>query len=509
MTKKLMVVLLAGLCLCGTAAAKDIYVSIETGSNSGDGSKGSPMILLWKVISTIAEGDHVYVAEGWYTGQSKSGVMPRFGGKNITIEGGWNKDFSDRNPFKYLTIIGAPPDVQGNTAEVFKAAGDDITIDGFCIDRGTAAYYFSDGEPGARQRIEGHQDNSCWGYRNMNKGKSGTDPTIEIEGKRITVRNCLLINNFWWGIYVKAGGTPDDKVVVENNLILISQGRAIEVLTGGGWGQPTFIVRNNTVIFNNTLKTTEGDALMIDTRKELGEHIIENNVLAMSDGGGVTAKFKGGEAHLKLKNNKFFFNRRGDYSLAGTAVANADEFEDECTFPNEGNVRGVPELVKKLCPKWVDRWSMREDPSLIAGDKNTEEDLMNIRAAVGLKEYTIPGYDKIFPSYKHLPSARNDYSMSRYPFPMKKGEKVEWAKWVLPLVGAEGQFGIQPFEGKPVWTEAADVEAPAAGPTSTNLQYKMLLDATVLQKLEALAKQRSTSVDALINEGLRKFVENP
>lgn len=336
----------------------------------------------------------------------------------------------------------------------------------------------------------------------MNKGKSGSDPTIELIGRgSFTVRNCVLVNNAWWGIYIKGGGTGE--IIVENNLIFISQGRGIEAMPGGGWGTPAIKIRNNTVIFNNTLKTTEGRALSIDPKKGNGSYLIENNLLAFSDGGGYTRKFNGGD--VTVNNNKFFFNRRGDACMGGTAIANADEFEDELDANNEGNVRELPALTKLIGKAWLDRWSSREDPSLVVGNMVTEDELMAIRATVGLKEYTIPGYDKTFASYKDLPSSRNGYTMSRYPHPMKKGEEMSFAKWVFPLIGAEGKFGVQPFEGKPVLTEARSVEAGSTDATTVKMDVQF--NSELLGKLEAKAKAEGTSVKSLIEKAVAAYVQ--
>jgi len=494
------------LVLVGQTLAKDIYVSIETGSNSNPGTKEQPKKLLWQAYADFAEGDTVYVAEGYYMGQSKSGAMPKSAVSNVKLIAGWKKDFSERNPFKYLTIIGPPGDKQGVGGKIisFDCPKGGVTIDGFVIDRGPHNYYFADGEPGARKRIEGHEDNSCWGYRNMNKGKSGSDPTIELLGRgAFTVKNCVLVNNSWWGVYIKAGG--DEDVVIENNLIFISQGRGIEAIAGGGWGNPKFKIRNNTVIFNNTLKTTEGRALSIDPRKGAGEYLIENNLLAWCDGGGFTVKF--GFDTVTLKNNKFWHCRRGDACKGGTAVANAGNFEDELTCPNEGNVRELPQLTKLVGKAWLDRWSSREDPSLVAGDMVSEDDLMAARAAVGLAEYNIPGYDKAFPSYKDLPSSRNNYDMSRYPFPMKKGELINFAKWVMPLIGAEGSYGVQPFEGKDVLVEARDDEGSTGTGGPQTVLMKIQFPSELLKKLEEKAKAEGTNPEALIEKAVAEFVK--
>ena len=240
--------------LIGTLHARDVYVSKTTGSNSNPGTKAAPVKLLWKAIKGIKKGDRIHVAEGLYWGQRKAALMPGLRRVvDVVIEGGWKADFSERNPFKYLTIIGSKPDLQPPTGTVFHFEDvSDFTLDGFLIDRGIANFYYGDGEPGANKSLPGYIKDSAFGYRAINRKKVGSDPTIMLTGKgNITVKNMVLLNNPWWGIYIKGGGKG--QIVIENNLILISQGRGIEAITGGGWGTPTWIIKNNTVVFNHSL----------------------------------------------------------------------------------------------------------------------------------------------------------------------------------------------------------------------------------------------------------------
>lgn len=430
----------------GVLLGADIYVSKTTGSNSNPGTKEKPKKLLWKVMKKMHAGDVIHVAAGTYVGRRKSGLMPGFRKlNNVTIEGGWKTDFSERDPFKHLTIIGSDPKKQAPTGTVFHIEGaKNVTIDGFLIDRGIGNYYYGNGEPGANKALAGYIKDSAFGYRAINRKKSGSDPTIILFGGPLTIRNMILINNPWWGIYVKGGGKGN--IIIENNLILVTQGRSIEAITGGGWGTPTWIIRNNTLAFNHTLKTTEGRALSIDPRKGKGKYIIEKNVLAYSDGSGVSAKFGGTEETLSLNNNLFFFNRRADYGEGGTGVANAADFEDELEIANEGNVHELPKFLHKSSKLWFDRYSSREFTNMLAGNFNTWTELQKSRAAFGLKEYVIPGYKKRYATYADLPQRRNNYDMSRYPYPLKHGTVVNWKKTVLPLIGADGDKGVQPFK---------------------------------------------------------------
>ncbi len=436
--------LLLGL-LAAPATARDIYVSKDTGSNKNPGTKEAPQKFLWRVMNDLQEGDHVYVAAGVYNGQKKSGVMPKITVGKVTIEGGWNTDFSERDPFKHLTIITGTPGAQADTREVFQfedpsGKGCPIVLDGFCIDRGPALYYTGKGEGGTDVK-EGHVDTSCWGYQAINKKKSGSDPAIELLGRgSFTVRNMILVNNPWWGIYVKAGG--DGEVIIENNLILSYQGRGIEAMAGGGWGKPKFIIRNNTVAFGATM---EGRALSLDPRASYsGSYQVENNVLAFGTQSGFMTKF--GTDTLSLNNNLFYGFTGADAGDGGSPTCNADEFEDELECDNEGNVHEVPGFVAKVPQAYFDRWSQWK---ALTSQFFTDAEIMAARKANGLGAYELPFFPgKTYESYEKLPQGRINFGMSRFPKPFKQGEELmNWQESVLPMIGADGERGVQPFKG--------------------------------------------------------------
>ena len=423
--------------------AADIYVSKTTGSNKGDGTKASPAKFLWKVIKDLKPGDRVHVAEGVYNGQKKSGCMPPLPVGNIHIVGGYKADFSERNPFQYLSIITGVADRQADTKEVFYYApsnpkdSGEILLDGFCIDRGPGLYYSGHGE-GGTDKQEGYDDTTCWGYQGINKKKSGSDPAIEIASKaNVTVRNMILVNNPWWGISVKAGG--DGEVRIENNLILSYRGRGIEAITGGGWGAPSYIIRNNTVAFGST---DEGRALSLDPQKGKGSVLVENNVLAFGAQTGYMTKF--GADELNLKNNLFYGFTKGDAGSGGSGVCNAEDFEDELEHDNEDNVHELPKFVAKLPAGYIDRWSQWKN---MTSDFFTSDEVMAARKAVGLGAYELPFYPgKTYASYADLPGSRVNYDMWRFPHNFKKGQELmNWQESVLPVLGADGERGVQPF----------------------------------------------------------------
>lgn len=428
------------------ASARDVYVSVDSGQNNNPGTKEAPKKLLWRVMKDLQPGDRIYVAAGTYSGQGKSGLMPQIEASDVVLQGGWSADFSERNPFVHHTIISPPGDTQGGGKTVFHAERSDnklenVTLDGFCIDRGPHNYYYSDGEPGANQRLEGHQDNTAWGYQAINKKKSGSDPTVVMIGRgSFTVRNMMIVNSPWWAIYVKCGG--DGETLIENNLVLLAGSRGIEAIVGGGWGKPTIRLRNNTVAFVHTFGS-DGRGLSVDPRQGTGQTIVENNVIAFCDEGGVTTKFAPTGDSLVLRNNLFFFAKKADFNVGGSGLCNAGDFEDELEIDEAtGNEHALPAFVARMAPRWVDRYTMR-DVDYLAGGKVTNEEVMATRAAVGLAEFHLHGYDRTYPDYPSLPDARPNYSHSRYPNPMTVGTLMDWAAAVQPVVGADGERGVQ------------------------------------------------------------------
>lgn len=436
--KKVLTIAAAALLLALPVSAADIYVSKTTGSNGNDGTKEAPKKLLNKVMGDLKEGDRVFVAEGVYNGKKKLGVMPKITVSNVVIEGGWKADFSERDPFKYLSIITGVPDKQADTHEVFQCEGPtDVTIDGFCIDRGPALYYFAEGEMGANKKIEGHVDNTCWGFQALNKKKGGSDPAIELLGKgSFTVRNCILVNNPWWGIYVKGGGSGT--VTIENNFVLSYQGRGIEAISGGGWAKGvTYVIRNNTVAFGHAM---EGRALSMDPRGNGDKYVVENNVLCFGDQTGFMTKFGAKSDNLTLNNNLFYFFIKGDAGDGGSSLCQVDEFEDELDCNNEGNVHEMPKFVAKIEPAWFDRYSTRVG---MTGSYTTDDELMAARKSCGLGDYHPPTFET-YPSNSKLPKGIGSYVMSRYPKSFKKGEELmDWTKSILPMLGQDGERGIQ------------------------------------------------------------------
>ncbi len=132
----------------------DWYVSLATGNNKNAGMKETPFKNIWKAIASAAPGDTLHVAEGNYPGKMSCGWINM--DKPVNLIGGYNADFSDRNPLVYHTML-RPTNAQNTTKPTFgtltiktRKFGPDcsILIDGFIFDHTQAnSYHAHEGKP--------------------------------------------------------------------------------------------------------------------------------------------------------------------------------------------------------------------------------------------------------------------------------------------------------------------------------------------------------------------------
>lgn len=162
---------------------KAIYVSRTNGDNGNDGSRNAPFKNLQKALDKAPAGSTIMVAEGNYYGSLNSGNINIT--KPVTIMGGYNSDFSERNILKYRTMIQPTPESNGShtikgtiSLTSIVAPNDKVVIDGLIIDRGNTISYNKAGKgrpegvespqmnPNGNQRIGWHRPQIC---RNLYK----------------------------------------------------------------------------------------------------------------------------------------------------------------------------------------------------------------------------------------------------------------------------------------------------------------------------------------------------
>ncbi|OHD09548.1 MAG: hypothetical protein A2Y41_04510 [Spirochaetes bacterium GWB1_36_13] len=303
----------------GILSAKDIYVS--AGAKSGDGNKNAPYNTISDALSTAFAGDVIHVSEGIYYGDGGGGLF-LIKINNLTLAGGYNKDFSTRNPFKHKTILMrgvgnksdsfdecsgrdhkkwhsmTPTKASYNGEAIVYGVGDhsNFILDGFFIDGHTRQTYKKNGDL---------------------KTDIGpiTSPLVSLKSPGVKVRNCVVLNSGGFGIRVAASGKKDDPasmVEISNNIIVNTLMGALELRVGD------FDPTNNpngglAVIKNNTIAFVwdwlgEGYGLLVGRQTKL---TVEKNIFAFANLTAINNGFQ--NKFLKLVENVFWNNMEGVY----------------------------------------------------------------------------------------------------------------------------------------------------------------------------------------------------
>ena len=87
-----------------TPASGKIYYVSPNGSNRNDALSAQTAVKdLQKAIDLAEEGSTIYIAEGNYLGKLDQGYIEVK--KYLSLVGGWNSDFTERDHLKYVTSI--------------------------------------------------------------------------------------------------------------------------------------------------------------------------------------------------------------------------------------------------------------------------------------------------------------------------------------------------------------------------------------------------------------------
>ena len=272
--------------------ASDLYV--KAGSE-GNGTKESPYGDLWKALEKALRGDVIHMAEGVYNGKGGCGAFT-IKIPNLTIVGGYKGDFSERNPFKYLTILERAKDYKGDwtglpegiIAGVSDHSG--LIVDGLVLNGESRNAYQKSGDINITKSYKG-----C--------GFQANSPNIKI-------RNCIIINPLGDGIYCAWGGKENE---IANTFILNTFYNSIA--TRSAQPDSEVQIKNCTVAFC-WFYPTKGGGMSVFVGRQ-GKTVMENNVFALNqtEGGeagfGVSNTF--GNEDTVLKNNIFYQCQGGYY----------------------------------------------------------------------------------------------------------------------------------------------------------------------------------------------------
>lgn len=330
---------------------KTLYVSANNGSNRNDGSQSSPLKDLQKAIDDAPEGAVICLTAGNYLGHLDQGWVKV--NKYLSIVGGYSDDFSQRDPVKFRTTMRpsiAQIPTSGNQGVMdIRVVGNRngvVLIDGIIFDRGQINMYaapaYDNAAASAPAGCETGRivcvDESPSGYPVLQpQGMKSAFQLIsgEAEGN-ITIRNCVFLNGYHFGIQMACKGGHFD---VYNNVFVANRMAACEVR--GGLAQPntsSIAFHNNTVLFT-WCRTKIMEDMGYGFRYMTGiDSDVYNNIFGCTNFGALDRSYSDADKAKEAKrvtsawDNLFFGNRNGDMVLpsggGGWTFVLAKNFED-------------------------------------------------------------------------------------------------------------------------------------------------------------------------------------
>lgn len=319
--------------------AKDFYV--KSGAKRGKGTQKRPYKGIYKALRKASSGDVIHVASGRYHGKLKAGYLI-IKGRGITLLGGYSDDFSERNPWKYRTIIEASPKTKARTFDMglIKVEKDHTgtIIDGFILDAGTRNKYNRDGS--------------------LDVEHSRKNPVVSFSSPDCHIRNCVIMNTAFIGSRVTGKNSS-----IVNSLFVNNNQYALDIY--GTKQDSDFTVKNCT--FVKTWKFYSGDAINIGSNCSIK---MEKNIFAFNGEHGVASK-RNSSGHQMLE-NVFYKNANGLYIFfnaenKGTLViSDADDLEDANLAEASDNFVADPEF--KLVKAEKKKEPKKETPKKKASD---------------------------------------------------------------------------------------------------------------------------------------------
>jgi len=242
-----------------------------------------------QAMDAAARGDTVQVSQGRYL----ENITLK---KGVTLEGGWNDDFSQRDPSRYVSTI------DGSKKGGWVVYGaDDATLDGFTIVNGTRV----EGAGATVSAGAGVHCNATSPVIRNNVIEANAPAGIYCSGSSAIITGNLISKNEEAGIYLENGCS----LKIKGNTIMEN---GMAGMATGGMVPSTFEVLNN-IIHNNPLAGIEAKA---------ATGTISNNIIYENKSAGVRCVL----TPLDIINNTIVANGR-----SGIVV------EDPASVPNIKN----------------------------------------------------------------------------------------------------------------------------------------------------------------------------
>ena len=245
-------------------SGKVYYVGVNGKSRGADGlSVETAKKDIQAVLNIIKENNEsgavIRVSEGNFLGATNAGYIEI--SSWVTLEGGWNADFTERDPFKYITRIQPTQEqlgTNGSKGLITISGLDDVMakkpkgtliIDGIMLDQGLEAYYMPNDPKDER--------NGCPSEAfETGRMVDAVPPQVQHQGiysqgwiaGNVIIRNCLVANCTMFGMQFS---TRCGEVEIYNNVIISNRYGGVRIQGGDKNGEASHInFHHNTVAFS-------------------------------------------------------------------------------------------------------------------------------------------------------------------------------------------------------------------------------------------------------------------
>lgn len=356
------------------AAGGTVYYVSKSGSSRGaDGlTPATAKKDIQAVLDIIKEkGDNgaiVRVGEGNFLGYTNQGYIEIY--NFITLEGGWNENFTERDPFKYITRIQPGEEQRGTngskglitTSRDLDAVGTNnsvrgtLIIDGIMLDMGLENFY--------KPNNPNDERNGCPSAAfETGRMEDAVPPQIQHQifhsdgaiAGNVIIRNCLIANSSYFGLQFN---TRCGEIEIYNNVIISNRYSGVRI---DGWdkeGQASHInFHHNTVAFSwcrDKFMEDMGYGFEYMNKVSADVHhnlFVGNNYAAVAR----TRKLSGPDAPIEarrvtnLYDNYYFLNAAdlqlpsaGGGKWTNVKCTDIEDMVDEKTLPKAENNKELP-----------------------------------------------------------------------------------------------------------------------------------------------------------------------
>lgn len=355
------------------ASGKIYYVSKNGAARGADGlTPATAKKDIQAVLNIIKEnndnGAVVRIGEGNFLGYTNQGYIEIY--NFITLEGGWNEDFTQRDPLKYITRIQPGEDQRGTngskglitTSRDLDGVGSTNTvrgtliIDGIMLDMGMENFY--------KPNNPNDERNGCPSAAfETGRMEDAVPPQIQHQifhsdgaiAGNVIIRNCLIANSSYFGLQFN---TRCGEIEIYNCVIISNRYSGVRI---DGWdkeGQASHInFHHNTVAFSwcrDKFMEDMGYGFEYMNKVSADVHhnlFVGNNYAAVAR----TRKLSGPDAPIEarrvtnLYDNYYFLNAAdlqlpsaGGGKWTNVKCTDIEEMVDEKTLPRAENNKELP-----------------------------------------------------------------------------------------------------------------------------------------------------------------------